>query len=156
MVGVTFDNSVTVYLASSFSLRDRVQFVCDSLETHGFAVPDQWWHDADGQADLKEIDKSDDLWYQDERVIEKANQHWSTINVVDAFVLVAPAHDTKKFNGANIELGYAIANDLPCFAVGRLERSAMYQPVTQVGNSQQLIDELGELDRALAVAGETV
>jgi nucleoside 2-deoxyribosyltransferase len=131
------DRSRTIYIASSFSLTDRVQRVYEALESAGHEVPDVWWNE-----DLKQIDLPDDKWYQHPDVEAIAERHWNSIEEADAYVLVCPEEEPKKYNGANVELGYAHANGLDCYSVGALERSAMYVPVNRVGSIGELLGEL--------------
>ena len=136
----------TVYIASSFNLKERVQRVYDALTDAGYGVPDVWWDESREQADLKTIDEPDHYWYQLNVVQRRAERHWRNIEEADVFVIVAPEEGTKKFNGANIELGYAIASGCACYSVGRLERSAMYEPVVQTDVVDELLRELGPPD----------
>lgn len=131
-----------IYLASSFSLADRVQRVYEALDEAGHSVPDVWWHE-----DLKEIDLPDDEWYEHPDVRAIADRHWNSIKATDTFVLVCPKDEPKKYNGANVELGYAHRDGCDCYAVGALERSAMYIPVTRVDTFDEL---LSALDRPTA------
>lgn len=135
---MTDEQSRTVYLASSFSLSDRVQRVYEALELAGHEVPDVWWNE-----DLKEIDLPDDEWYEHPDVEAIAERHWNSIEQADTYILVCPPNEPKKYNGANVELGYAHAHGLDCYALGALERSAMYVPVTRVESLGGLTRELG-------------
>lgn len=130
----TADSRRTVYLASSFSLTDRVQHIYEAITSEGHRVPDVWWNE-----DLKEIDLPDDEWYEHPDVQGIAQRHWGSIQRADTYVLVCPPETPKKYNGANVELGYAHALDLDCYAVGALERSAMYCPVTRVDSVDELL-----------------
>jgi hypothetical protein len=125
---------MNIYIASSFDLKDRVEHVYDRLTDHGHTIPDTWWDD-----DLKVLNEPDEDWYDHPKVVRRAARHWTNIEKCDTFVIVTPSGDTKKFNGANIELGYAIACGLDCYSVGRLERSAMYEPVTQTDSVDKLL-----------------
>jgi nucleoside 2-deoxyribosyltransferase len=126
----------TIYLASSFSLTDRVQRVYEALEAEEYKVPDVWWNE-----DLKQIDLPDDKWYQHPDVEAIAERHWNSIDNSDTFVLVCPEHESKKYNGANAEFGYAHARGLDCYSIGELERSAMYEPITRVDSIEELLSE---------------
>lgn len=136
-----------VYIGSSFSLKDRVQHVYETLTEAGHVVPDVWWDESREQADLKVLDLPDEEWYEHPKVMKRALRHWETIEQCDVFVLVAPEEGTKKFNGANLELGYAFGTGSICYSVGRLERSAMYigpdeVPVRQVESAEELLEAL--------------
>lgn len=136
------------YLASSFSLTDQVERVHDALVDAGHIVPDLWWRDH-RLAD-KHPDAGTDAYYDHPEVAEVARQHYQNIRECDVFVLVCPDDEPRKFNGANVELGYAYAHGLNVFAVGALERSAMYVtpegvPVERVDSARELVDELRSL-----------
>lgn len=132
-----------VYLASSFKLKGRINRVAEALRAADIEIADVWWDESKEQADLKTIDMPDEEWYADETIIQRADRHFEAIEDSDALVIVCPPFgETKKFNGANVELGYALALDLPLFSVGRLERSAMYYPVTQTDSAAALVEAL--------------
>lgn len=136
-----------VYIASSFSLKDRVQRTYEALTDAGHEVPDVWWDESKEQAALKVIDIPDEEWYQHPKVVQRAKRHWETIRGCDTFVLVCPSEGTKKFNGANLELGYSYGHGLDAYALGTLERSAMYidpreEYVEQVGSIDELLDSM--------------
>lgn len=150
------NDACRIYLASSFSLKDRVQHVYNTLTDAGHRVPDIWWDESREQADLKVIDVPDDEWYRHPAVQKRAARHWTYIDATDVFVIVAPPEGTKKFNGANIELGYAIATGSACYSVGRLERSAMYEPVRQLDDAAALVDALADRFRSCSGCGEAV
>lgn len=128
----------SVYIASSFGLADRVQRVCDALVSAGHRVPDRWWNE-----NVKTMDLPDDEWYGHPEVVAMAERHWNSIEECDTYVLVCPPSEAKKFNGANIELGYAHANRLDCYSVGAVERSAMYVPLTRLDTVDELVAVLG-------------
>lgn len=142
---VESDPRLWVYLASSFSLKDRVQRVHDTLADEAIEVTDVWWDESREHANLKDIDVPDEEWYDLDPVVQRAGRHFRNIRRADAFAIICPRDGTKKFNGANVELGYAIAENIPCFSVGRLERSAMYEPVTQLDSARELADALWSL-----------
>lgn len=140
-----------VYIGSSFSLKDRVQHVYETLTEAGHKVPDVWWDESREQADLKVLDLPDEEWYKNPTVQQRAERHWKWIAECDVFVIVCPPNgETKKFNGANLELGFAFATGSHCFAVGQLERSAMYigpdgSPVVQVDTAEELLSAIQSL-----------
>ncbi len=130
-----------IYLASSFDLKEKVQQVADILEKHGHQITRKWW-----DKNFKEIIKIEaPEWFQHPDVVAVAKKNFSAIEAADALILVAPHDRTKKFNGANIELGYALALKKFCFSLGKLEKSAMYVPVTQVTTIEELLDHLDKI-----------
>lgn len=129
-----------VYLASSFKLADRVERVYQALQEAGHVVPDVWWRDK-RLAD-QHPDAGTDEYFEHDEVHEMALRHFQNIAECDTFVLVAPKDRSRKFNGANIEYGFALAYTLHCYAVGQIERSAMYEPITRVDTVDELVEEL--------------
>ena len=125
------------YLASSFSLKDKVSEIAEYLKARGHIVMVEWW-----KYDYKQLDLPDEEWYQDSRVTWISERNFNGVVDADVFVLVADCNRSKKFNGANIELGYALALNKPCYCVGVLERSAMYVPVKQYSSIEEILSRL--------------
>lgn len=123
-----------VYLASSFNLANRVEAVANQLKSLGHTITLEWWH-----TDLKRLEMSDDAWYDFSVIEDVYNRNLKAINEADVVILIAPEERPKKFNGANIEIGYAIANNKPVYSVGKLERSAMYAPVEKYSSLKELM-----------------
>jgi len=128
-----------VYLASSFDLIRRVEAIAKTLREKGHTVTVEWWH-----KDYKKLPLEDVDWYEDVRVQAISERNFRGILEADIFVLVAPTLSSKKFNGANIELGYALALGKPCYSVGHLQRSAMYVPVTKCDSIEEVLETSGQ------------
>jgi len=128
-----------VYLASSFSLIQKVEASAEVLREKGHIVTVEWWH-----KDYKKLPFADVDWYEDPRVIAISERNFRGIREADIFVLIAPTLTSKKFNGANIELGYALALGKPCYSVGCLQRSAMYAPVTKCDSVEEVLERCGK------------
>ncbi len=132
---------VKVYLASSFKLKDRVERIAEKLKKNGYDITREWWH-----TNFKKDDGMDELsdreWYQHEDVEWVVQESFDAIEEADIYILVAPEDYTKKFNGANIEFGYALAKGLECYSIGEIERTAMYQPLNKCSHIDELIKEL--------------
>lgn len=126
-----------IYLASSFKLLDKIEFVADILKDERYEITREWWHH-----DFKKIDKTGEEWYRDERVEQVCKDNFDAIEEADALVLVCPDDEPMKYNGANIELGYAHAKKKPTFAVGELKLSAMYVPVYRTPDTPSLLRTL--------------
>lgn len=127
------------YLASSFDLKQQVVSVATSLKARGHSITVEWWH-----YDYKQRDIPDASWFVESEVVDVSNRNFQGIEDCDRFVLIADSETPRKFNGANIELGYALALQKPCYSLGKLERSAMYVPVIRCDS---LDDILGEADK---------
>jgi nucleoside 2-deoxyribosyltransferase len=121
------------YLASSFDLVERVKKVAEILRKHGHEITCEWW-----VRDYKDmIWMSDDEWYEHFKVQEISKRNFDAVSKADVLLLVA-GDTPRKFNGANIELGYALALGKPCYSIGKLERSAMYVSVRR----REFLDEV--------------
>lgn len=118
----------TAYIASSFSLVDRVERLVDKLPA-SYEPAIRWW-DYEAKED-ESIQQSPVDYYEMGLTKQICWGNFHYIEEADAFILVA-SNVRRKFNGANVELGYAIAHDIPCFVWGKLEDSAMYVPVEEV------------------------
>jgi nucleoside 2-deoxyribosyltransferase len=125
------------YIASSFSLKEKVLKLAKALEEEGHEVIHDWWN-----FDYKTIDLPDNEWYRHPKVTGISLKNFSAIDKADGVILVAPDQECKKFNGANIEVGYALAQGKEVLSVGVLERSAMYVPVNQYATIEDLINDL--------------
>ncbi len=124
-----------VYLASSFDLIKKVEALAKVIKEKGHTVTVEWWH-----KDYKKLPLADVDWYEDTRVTAISKRNFRGIREADIFVLIAPTLTSKKFNGANIELGYALALGKPCYSVGRLQRSAMYVPVIKCESMEEVLE----------------
>ena len=128
-----------VYLASKFPFADRVAEIAETLKEHGIEITKDWWN-----FDYKTLDLPDDEWYRHPDVVRISQENFKAIDRADALVIVANGDDVCKFNGANVELGYAIAKGKPCYSIGKLDRSAMYAPVLQLPSVEAFIDRIRE------------
>ncbi len=129
-----------VYLASSFDLVKKVEALASVLRKNGNIVTVEWWH-----KDFKKLPLTDVDWYKDARVTAISERNFRGIREADIFVLIAPTLTSKKFNGANIELGYALALGKPCYSVGHLQRSAMYVPVIKCESIEEVLERCAHM-----------
>jgi nucleoside 2-deoxyribosyltransferase len=113
-----------IYLASNFELKNKVETLSNYLEAMGHEITVKWWH-----SNTKEIRCLDHDWYLLDEVKEVSIRNFAGIKRADAVVLVCPNKEKTKFNGANVEVGYALALGKPVFSWGILDRSAMYCPI---------------------------
>ena len=72
-------------------------------------------------------------------------RNFKGIDKADVLILVCPSDKPKKFNGANIELGYAIGKGKIVMSVGLLERSAMYHGVANFSGLDGILIRLKNL-----------
>lgn len=127
-----------IYIASSFDLVSLVKETAEVLRNYGHEITQEWWN-----FDYKQILKSDDkLWYQLLEVQEVSRKNFEGIKQADCLLFVADPELPRKFNGANIELGYALALGKPCFSIGKLQRSAMYVSVMKCKDLKEFLERL--------------
>jgi len=122
------------YLASDFELKQRVVLVAEYLKSANHSITREWWH-----YDFKQLELPDKIWYKEHNVVDVSKRNFQAIRECDVFLIVAHHKKARKFNGANIELGYALALGKPCFSLGRLQRSAMYVPVVKCSNINEVL-----------------
>lgn len=130
-----------VYLASSFDLVPIVEPVAEFLEMLGHTITVKWWSRDGFDLRDKKANHTTDSFYKDP-VCEMI--FWRDLQGVtdsDVFVLVA-GDVPKKFNGANVEYGIAVALKKPCFSIGCLENSAMYHPIMKCRTLLELAESL--------------
>ena len=132
-----------IYLASSFSLKQRVEEVSERLKKAGHTITVEWWN-----KDFKKAFGliSDDKWYKLDDIILISKKNFKGIDDADVLIIVCPKIESKKYNGANVELGYAIGKYKHVISLGRLERSAMYLGVKRIYNIEDLIEYLNSIE----------
>jgi nucleoside 2-deoxyribosyltransferase len=130
-----------VYLASSFDLVPVVETVTEYLERQGHTITVKWWSRDGFDLRDKKADQTTDGFYKDPVCEMIFWRDYQGVTDSDAFVIVA-GDTPKKFNGANVEYGIAIALKKPCFSIGCLENSAMYHPLKKCKTFSELSDSL--------------
>jgi len=127
------------YLASSFELIEIVKDVANKLVELGHIVTVEWWH-----KDFKKLCLPEKNWYKNKRVVDISQKNFRGIEEAGIFILISHPTVPRKFNGANIELGYALALKKDCYSLGKLERSAMYVPITKYSSLSQILRRVEE------------
>jgi hypothetical protein len=133
-----------LYLASSFDNTLYVKRLAKGLEEKGYKIMVDWWNQ-----DFKLLNMFDMEWYNFHLIKEKYEIDTEGIDKSDALIIVGPMKGYQKFNGANIELGYALGKGKPVFSIGNLERSIMYYPVIKCRNLEELEIELNKINTKL-------
>lgn len=118
---------IKVYIASSFDLIPRIIDIVRILEAHKLIIAVKWWENQEVHnnkfifdSDRFYSNKTKEVYEKDINGIKKSN------------CLLFIADNTKRrYTGANIELGIAIALGLDCYAIGELINSAMYYPIVR-------------------------
>lgn len=134
-----------LYLASTFDLVETrlVQCVAEVLEEEGHTITVKWWA-ADGfNMWDKKKDHASDAFYKDPTCRRIYEKDLNGVREAQALVLVANSMGgPTQFTGANVELGIALASNIPCFSYGVLKNSAMYWPVKKCKNLIELLEAL--------------
>lgn len=137
------------YLASSFKLINKVEKVAKVLEGWGHTITEKWWkrpYQVKGlgliqTADLKKLydNLSSKEFYAKPETKFSFEADFKGVLNADVFILVAD--DTpRKYNGANIELGIALASKKLCLSVGVLENCVLYYPVRRFKDIYELMN----------------
>ena len=132
---------MNIYLASSFDLAPLVGTVAEYLETQGHTISVKWWSTDGFDMRDKKADHTSDSFYKDEVCRLIYERDLKGVAESDALVIVAD-NIPKKFNGANVEYGIAVALGKQCFSLGALENSAMYYPIVKCRTLDELSNAL--------------
>ena len=140
-----------VYVASSFKLIEKVEELTESLEKEGHTITEKWWKRAYrseglGLVDTQELKKLFDNLAPDEFYAKPESRASYLLDLqgierADVFILVAD-EIPRKYTGANIELGYALASGLLCLSVGVLENSVLYWDVIRCKSIPELLETI--------------
>jgi len=142
---------VKIYIASSFSLTEKVTQVAEILEAYGHTITVRWWDrvfnvQGEGQVHTQELkgryeELDQDTFYGKPEAYEAYITDFMGVKDADALVFVA-ADEPRKYNGATVELGLALGDNKPCFSLGQLEKSVLFYPVQRCRNPQDLVEYL--------------
>jgi nucleoside 2-deoxyribosyltransferase len=132
--------TLNIYLASSFKYKNICEMIREELEEHPielgmFKVPDIWWN-----IDSKKSNLSVNVWYNQPITKAISARHFQSIKNCDALVLCCPISEEGIFNGANVEVGYALALGIPVYSFGKIAMSAMYSDVIKCYTMESLMD----------------
>lgn len=129
-----------IYIASKFSLKEKVIELKNKLHANDHLVTVEWW-DYEGKTVLKEI--PDKEFYNDKRIKFIKARDLFGIDQCEIFVLLSNPLP-HNFNGANFELGYATARGKDCYVIGKLDKSALYTGITFCKNTDVFLSLIGE------------
>lgn len=124
-----------IYLASSFKYKKQCDMLYEELTKLGHKIPDVWWN-----LDSKQDKETDNFWYNKPSTKAISARHFKTIRDCDILILVCPISSPGIFNGANVEVGYALALGKPVYSFGFIGRSAMYSDVIRCYNMEALLE----------------
>ena len=146
-----------VYVASSFSLIQKLEFIAEALEYDGHEITCKWWArnyniEGEGPVNTQVLKKRfkdlpPDEFYSKPEARYSFRADLKGIEEADVFVLVGPDEASRSsLVGANVELGYAMGLGKSCFSVGALVNSAMYYNLKRCDYTGELLYELKEFE----------
>jgi len=135
-----------IYLASSFRYIPQVKDLQEYLITEAsdrsqHEIVCEWWH-TDYKLELKA--QSVNEWFANPVIKVIYQRSLQAIRECDLLILVTP--EVTKFNGANVEVGIALALGKPVIAFGKLEKSGMYEPLVRCSTLDELKLALREFE----------
>lgn len=144
-----------VYIASAFSLIEKVQAACDRLEEEGHEITVKWWtreYDILGEGKVKTTtlkerynDLEPDKFYLLPETERSYDADFNGVLEASAFLFVAD-DEARAYNGANIELGIALGGSKHCFSIGKLSNSVLYFEVVQCSSIEEVLNHLRYLE----------
>ena len=144
---------VKIYIASSFSLVDKVAMLSDLLEREGHTITVKWWareYEIEGEhIHTTELKVTNDELDRDifNNLPETQFSYWDDFNGVlncDAFIFVAD-EKKRKYNGASVELGIALGHFKTTFLLGELENSVLFSHLIYCEDIPELLARLDNL-----------
>ncbi len=81
------DETMKIYVASSFELKEEARRVAKALESLGHVITREWW-----KRDYHLIQVPDEEYYKRSDVLDVAKANYAAIDDADALVLVCPNH----------------------------------------------------------------
>lgn len=142
-----------IYIASSFSLVNKVQMLSNLLEIEGHSITVKWWareYEIEGEhihtTDLKVTNDNLDRDIFN-NLKETQTSYWDDLNGVlncDAFIFLADDKQ-RKYNGASVELGIALGHFKASFLLGELENSVLFSQLIYCEDIPDLLRRLDNL-----------
>ncbi len=129
----------TVYVASNFTYRDKVKKIVEILKQYNIHQTYDWWNH-----EFKHPSLSDDAYYNKEEVKQARRTDFKGIDDADNFIIVSSIHKALHLNGANIELGYAIAKQKHIYILGKVKRTPMYEGLPRYNNIKDIISKINK------------
>jgi hypothetical protein len=140
---------VKIYIASSFSLTEKVAQLAKVLESYGHTITVRWWDrsfdvEGEGQVHTQELkaryeELEPEEFYRKPGAYTAFITDFMGVKEAEALVFVA-AEQPRKYNGATVELGIALGDNKPCFSLGNLEKSVLFYPVQRCRSPQDLVE----------------
>jgi len=131
-----------IYIASSFSLREKVEHVCGVLEDAGHEILVKWWTRFKLKQKFKVLEPDD--FYAEPECEYAFNRDLQGIRDCGAVVFVA-SDEMRPYCGASVEIGMAFALDKPVYSIGIFQNSAMYLKIIQCNSINEIMLQLSTL-----------
>ena len=128
-----------IYIASKFSLKEKVIELKRKLHNEGHLVTINWW-DYEGKKVL--VNFSDDEFYNDRRTHFLKERDLFGIRQCEIFVLLSDPVKPLSFNGANFELGYATALHKDCYIIGKIDKTVLYAGITFCKDEREFVSRI--------------
>lgn len=139
------------YLAISFDLVDKVEKVCKEIEGYGHSINVKWWsreYDIPNEGKVsttvlkkKFLNIESDIFYNKPETRRSYLDDFKGVVNADIFIFIAD-EKTKIYNGANVELGITLANNIICFSIGKLTNSVLYYDVLRRNSIEDILKEI--------------
>lgn len=133
---------MNIYLASSFSLIDKIEHSQKALEDAGHEIPIKWWTRAHLKKKFSVLDP--DTFYKELECKFAFERDLQGVKDCDALVFVA-SDSMKPYCGASVEIGMAFALDKPVYSIGVFKNSAMYYRIIRCEDIQEVIRRISLL-----------
>lgn len=127
------------YIASSFSLIDKILELVSFLETRGHTVTVRWWERAGLKKQFDNL--SPEEFYAEPECAYAFQRDMKGIRESDALILLT-TEIPKRHVGANIEVGIAFGMGIPVFSLGNLINSAMYWGINRCNHPEEILTAL--------------
>jgi len=134
---------VKIYIASSFSLIDKIERVVAALEEAGHEIMVKWWTRYDLKKKFEVLDP--DEFYAEAECAYAYERDFNGVMLSDVLLFVAD-DEPRYYTGANVELGIALGNSIRCMSIGALRNSALYYNVYRAKDMDDVLYLLGQLE----------
>ena len=138
---------VKVYIASSFSLVDKIERAVKILEEAGHEIVVKWWTRYDLKKKFEVLEP--DEFYAEPECANAYERDFNGVMLCDVLLFVAD-DEPRYYTGANVELGIALGNAIRCMSVGKLRNSALYYNVYRAKDMDDVIYTLKHLEEFMA------
>jgi len=132
-----------IYIASSFSLLDDIESLVYQLELEGHEICVKWWTRIELKHKFAPLEP--DTFYNEPECKYAFERDLQGIKDCDCLIFYADHDNERKYTGASVEIGIAIALNKPVYSLGRIQNSAMYYPLIRCKNRYELFKNLNIL-----------